>query len=170
MGVTQQQKLMILIPISVLSTVCLCIATSTHQWSTFNDKKLKLTASYGLWKSCVLHNRVHVCYDTDDMLSFTSHNNVCRILSIIACILSFGVIVMTLLTMVTEKVSGYTVGIKALAATIFMTYSLALYSARHKAMDPHAHVFSHISFGWSYIMAWVGVLLGILTSIIAFFV
>lgn len=169
MVVANQTKLYILLPMTVITTVCFVAATVGKAWTTFRDDTLNINVSYGLWESCTIHRSVFACYDTQDLLSFTSHNNACRILSVIACTLSFGAILFTILITLTDKISGYTVGVEAIIATIFMTYCLALYSARHKAIDPNSHVLSNITFGWSYMLAWCGVISCISTAVVAFF-
>jgi len=125
-----------------------------------------LFAESGIWFSCSRreHTTIKTCTGFKEFPDWVKST---RAFSILAVLLSAGGMAMAVLTLITEKVKGNYVSFIFIISGFCGMVSLCIYASEEKnksIRDIKAIYGIDYSYGWTYILGWMGSILGFITS------
>lgn len=137
----------VLLAANIITAIFIIASTSGNAWLK-NDVTTK-----GLWKSCpysscVSFNRVDVWHKT------------CQALSVVACLLTLVATILAILELIIDRMFVYFISTSIFLSGIFMVTCLALYT--HFTLD------SDLSYGWAFIVGWIGMVCGFVSACYGF--
>lgn len=174
----------------LMTFIIIMAATIGNSWTSMkttvslstSTRMLEETIEEGLWKVCFyseINSFLHGCKTVEDTAVVFKKDieawfHTCRAFSIMACLAS---ITGTLLVLASFCfVLNHTrvlVSISFVASTIFLTVTVAIYTAEFEKAKEFASGPSLIpddtDYGWCYISAWIGIILSAVHAIAAFY-
>ena len=135
-----------------LALIFICITIGGNVW-------LKGEKSYnGLWKYC--YNTKCISYRKTDQLL-----KACQALCILGCILSLVAVLLSIIELIIDRMFLYLI-----SATTFISFAFMLSGVAVFTQYAQDEKFDHLTYGWTYVIAWFGVVLSLLAFILALIV
>ncbi|XP_066911594.1 epithelial membrane protein 1-like [Clytia hemisphaerica] len=148
-----KQRLVVFLTCSI-AFIFICITIGGNVWLKSENGR-----SYnGLWKYC--YNSKCISYRKTDQLLKAS-----QALCILGCILALVAVLLSIIELIIDRMFLYLISATTFLSFAFMLSGVAVFT--HYAQDEKL---DYLTYGWTYVIAWFGVVLSLLAFILALIV